>query len=69
MEGWRLNLKNEEWCNTHELFDWEGDIALIVQHGGYLSGVIAIYGAGGDHDPMVSCHADPTGYKTKGSLR
>ena len=40
-----------------------------MQHGGYLSGVIAIYGAGGDHDPMVSCHADPTGYKTKGSLR
>ena len=53
----------------HALFDGEGDIALIVQDDGYLSGVIAIYGAGGDHDPMVGGHATPTGYKTKGSLR
>ena len=40
-----------------------------MQDKGYLSGVIAIYGDSGDHDPMVGGHASPTGYKTKGVLR
>ena len=37
----------------HAFFDGEGGLALIVQDGGYLSGVVAIYDSGGDHDPIV----------------
>ena len=36
---------------------------------GYLYGVIAIYGSGGEHDTMVGGHATTTGYKTKGALK
>ena len=53
----------------HAFFDREGDLALIVKDDGYFSGVIAIYGASGDHYPMVVGHAAPTGYKIKGALR
>ena len=34
-----------------------------------FSGVIVIYGAIEDHDPIVGGHAAPTSYKTKGALR
>ena len=40
-----------------------------MQDNGYFSGAIAIYGSGGDNDPMVGGHAAPTGYETKGALR
>ena len=40
-----------------------------MQEDGDLSCVIAIYGAGGYHDPMFGGHAAPTGEKTKGALR
>ena len=41
---------------------------MIVQYDRELSGVMAVYGAGGDHDTMVSGHTTSTGYKTKLSL-
>ena len=53
----------------HALFDGEGGLDLIVQDNGYLYVVIAIYGAVGDHDPMIGGHATLTGDKTKGALR
>ena len=34
-----------------------------------MSGVILIYGAGGEYDPIVGGHSATIGYKTKGSLR
>ena len=40
-----------------------------MKDNGYLSGVIAIYGSSGDHDPMVGGRDATTGYKTKGALR
>ena len=40
-----------------------------MQDDGYFYGVIAIYGAGGDHDPMFGGHATLTGDKTKGAWR
>ena len=62
-------MKNEELCDTHFFFDGEGGLALIVQDNIYFSSVVAIYGAGGDHDPMFGGHSTPTIDKTKGSLR
>ena len=62
-------MNNEDLCNTHPLFDVEGDISLILQEDVNLSGVIAIYGAGGYHDTMVGVHATPAGYQIKGSFR
>ena len=53
----------------HAFFDGEGSLALIVQDGGDFYGVIAIYGAGGDHDPMFGGHATLTGDKIKGAWR
>ena len=53
----------------HAFFDGEGSLTLIVQDDGYFYGVIAIYGAGGDHDPMFGGHATLTGDKTKGAWR
>ena len=53
----------------HAFFDGKGGIALIVQDDVDISGVVAIYGAGGDHDPIFGGHATPTGEKTKAALR
>ena len=53
-------MKNEELCDTHALFDGEGGLDLIVQDNRDLFGVVAIYGAGGYHDPMFNGHATPT---------
>ena len=40
-----------------------------MQDDGYFPCVTVIYGAGGNHDPMVGGHDTPTGDKTKGALR
>ena len=69
MEGWRVNLNNEELCSTHEFFDVEVGLALIVQDNGKFPGVIAIYGVGGDYDIIFGGHDTPIGDETKGALR
>ena len=62
-------MNNEDLFDTHSFFDGEGGLALIFQDDGDFSGVVTIYGAGGDHDPMFGDHATPTSDKTKGALR